>query len=271
MAEILALRREPSGPVISEQNGGVLRLTIANPPANPLSLETMAALRAELERAAEARALRVIIIAGTGKVFSAGHDLKQMTAHRTDADGGRAFCEQTFLACSVLMKTIVRHPLPVIAEIDGIATAAGCQLVASCDLAIASDRSRFGVNGIDVGLFCHTPGVALGRSVQPKQAMEMLLTGEMIDATTAREIGLINRVTPPEYLSQVVDKFAKTIAAKSPSAIRMGKKAFYEQMEMPLADAYEHASRVIVENMLAGDAREGIDAFFHKRKPIWED
>jgi enoyl-CoA hydratase/carnithine racemase len=157
----------------------------------------------------------------------------------------------------------------VIAAVDGIATAAGCQLVASCDLAIATDRSRFGVNGIDVGLFCSTPAVALSRKIKPKHAMEMLLTGEMVDAATAREFGLVNRVVPPEYLNQIVDKYAQTIAAKSPLAVRMGKQAFYAQAEMGLEDAYDHTTRVIVDNMLAGDAKEGIDAFFGKRKPEW--
>lgn len=273
MAEILALKRsEPHGPVLSEQIGAMLRLTLANPPANALSLETIRALQAEIERAATEKSVRVVVIAGSGgKVFSGGHDLKQMQAHRSDADQGRAYFEETFALCSQLMQSIRAMPQPVIAEIDGIATAAGCQLVATCDLAVASDRSQFGVNGIDVGLFCHTPGVALVRGVKPKNAMEMLFTGEMIDASTAREFGLINRVVPSEYLTQVVNKYAQAIAAKSPLAIRMGKKAFYEQAGMELSDAYTHASKVIVENMLATDAREGIDAFVNKRKPNWQD
>lgn len=271
MGEVLAMHKdEQSPPVLVEQTDGIVRLTLANPPANALSLEVMAALQAELDRAAQDRSARVIVIAGSGKLFCAGHDLKQMTAHRTDPDGGRAFFEKTFGACSTLMQSIVRHPLPVIAEINGIATAAGCQLVASCDLAICTDTSSFGVNGIDVGLFCHTPAVALLRGVKPKHAMEMLMTGEMVDASTAREFGLVNRIVPKEYLTQVVNKYAQTIAAKSPTAVKMGKKAFYEQAEMNLADAYEHASRVIVDNMLAADACEGVDAFFKKRKPIWE-
>lgn len=273
MAEILALRRsEPEPPVSSEQTGGVVRILLANPPANALSLETMAALQDELDRCAADRSVRVVVIAAVGgKVFSGGHDLKQMQARRVDADGGKAFFEQTFAACSRLMQSIVAMPQPVIAEIDGIATAAGCQLVAACDLAICSDRSSFGVNGIDVGLFCHTPAVALVRNVKPKHAMEMLLTGELVDASTAREFGLVNRIVPKEYLTQVVNKYAQTIAAKSPTAVRMGKKAFYEQSEKSLADAYDHASRVIVENMLAVDAQEGIGAFMAKRKPVWED
>ena len=273
MAEILAMRRdEPQGPVLAEQRGAVLRLALSNPPANALSLETMTALQEALDSARDDRSVRVIVIAGQGgKVFSAGHDLKHMQARRSDADKGRAFFEHTFATCSTLMQSIVGHPKPVIAEVDGIATAAGCQLVASCDLAIASDKSTFGVNGIDVGLFCTTPGVALVRGVKPKHAMEMLLTGEMIDAGTAREFGLVNRVVPREYLSQVVDKYADVIAAKSPTAVRLGKAGFYAQSQMNLADAYDHASRVIVENMLARDAAEGIDAFIAKRTPEWED
>ena len=213
--------------------------------------------------------MRVIVLAASGKVFSAGHDLKEMTARRADADHGRAFFEETFAVCSRLMQSIVRHPKPVIAEVDGIATAAGCQLVASCDLAIASDQATFGVNGINVGLFCTTPGVALVRGLKPKHAMEMLLTGEMIDAATAREFGLVNRVVPREYLTQVVTKYAQTIASKSPSTLKIGKEAFYRQAEMGLGEAYDYASRVMVENMLARDAEEGIGAFIDKRKPEW--
>ena len=271
MAQIVAIRgeRDSAAPVKAEHAGGVLRLTLANPPANALSLAVIAALQEAFDAAAADRDVRVVVLAASGKLFSGGHDLKEMTAHRGDADGGRAFFERTFSDCSRMMQTIVGLPKPVIAAVDGIATAAGCQLVASCDLAIASDRSRFGVNGIDVGLFCSTPAVALSRKVKPKHAMEMLLTGEMIDAATAREFGLVNRVVPPEYLNQVVDKYAATIAAKSPTAVRLGKQAFYAQLEMGLADAYEHTSRVIVDNMLSGDAKEGIGAFMDKRKPEW--
>ena len=270
MAEIVAMQRtEATGPLMVSAADGVLRLTLANPPANALSLELIAALQDALDAAREDASVRVVVIAASGKLFSGGHDLKQMTAHRGDADGGRAFFERTFSCCSRMMQTIVGLPKPVIAAVDGIATAAGCQLVASCDLAIATDRSRFGVNGIDVGLFCSTPAVALSRKIKPKHAMEMLLTGEMVDAATAREFGLVNRVVPQEYLDQIVDKYAETIAAKSLTALRMGKQAFYAQAEMGLADAYEHTTRVIVDNMLAADAKEGIDAFFGKRKPEW--
>lgn len=250
-------------------DGGVLTLTMANPPANALSLDMIAALSAEFAAAGADRAVRVVVLAAAGKLFSGGHDLKEMTAHRGDADGGRAFFERTFGACTAMMLSIVDLPKPVIAAVDGIATAAGCQLVASCDLAIASDRAQFGVNGIDVGLFCSTPAVALSRKIKPKHAMEMLLTGEMIDAATAREFGLVNRVVPPEYLTPVVTKYAQAIAAKSHSALRFGKQSFYRQAEMRLSDAYALAGGVIVENMMAADAVEGIDAFIGKRKPEW--
>jgi enoyl-CoA hydratase/carnithine racemase len=192
-----------------------------------------------------------------------------MTAHRADADHGQAFFELTFACCSRLMQSIVDHPKPIIAEIDGIATAAGCQLVASCDLAVASDRSRFGVNGIDVGLFCSTPAVALTRNVSLKRAMEMLLSGEMIDAPTALEFGLVNRVVSSEGLTETASKLAATIAAKSPLAVKLGKRAVRTQAGRELADAYECASRVMIENMLAADAQEGISAFLEKRNPEW--
>lgn len=273
MAEILAMKRAPEadGPVLRTREGGVLRLTLSNPPANALSQETMTALQSALDHAAVDRAVRVIVVAAAGKLFCAGHDLKQMTAHRADADGGKAYFDEIFAICAALMQSIVRHPKPIIAEVDGIATAAGCQLVASCDLAIASDQATFGVNGINVGLFCTTPGVALVRGLKPKHAMEMLLTGEMVDASAAREFGLVNRVVPRQYLTQVVNKYAQTIASKSSSTLRMGKEAFYRQAEMGLAEAYDYASRVMVENMLAPDAKEGIDAFIGKRKPEWTE
>jgi len=256
--------------ISSQQNGPILRLTIDNPPANALSLELMEALQSALDAAADEDTVRVIVIAAAGKLFSGGHDLKQMTAHRADADRGRAYFTRTFATCARLMQSIVEHPKPVIAQVDGIATAAGCQLVASCDLAIASDRARFGVNGIDVGLFCSTPAVALTRSISTKRAMEMLLTGETIDAATALEFGLINRVVPPEELTETVNQIATTITAKSPHAIKLGKKAVRDQSGLNLADAYASASRAIVENMLAPDAEEGISAFFGKRAPAWQ-
>lgn len=255
--------------VNAQHQGPILRLTIDNPPANALSQEVMEALQTALDAAAGDAAIRVIVIAAAGKLFSGGHDLKQMTAHRADADRGKAFFDQTFAICSRLMQSIVEHPMPVIAEVDGIATAAGCQLVASCDLAVASDRSRFGVNGIDVGLFCSTPAVALTRVIAPKRAMEMLLTGELIDAATALEFGLVNRVVPSESLTQTVNEIASTIAAKSPLAVKLGKQAVRAQTGLILADAYTSASHTMVENMLAADCEEGINAFFEKRQPKW--
>src|SRR5437763_13482598 len=204
----------------SERQDRVLRLTLQNPPANVLSIAIMEALQAELEAARDDASVHVIVLAAAGKLFSAGHDLKEMTAHRADADRGTAFFEHTFALCSRLMQSIVTLPKPVIAEVDGIATAAGCQLVASCDLAYASDVARFGVNGIDVGLFCATPAVALTRNVSAKRAMEMLLTGEMIDAATALEFGLVSRVVAREALSETVSQCAEVIAAKSPHAVR---------------------------------------------------
>jgi enoyl-CoA hydratase/carnithine racemase len=249
--------------------GAILRLSLHNPPANALSTAAMEALQAELDAADGDENVRVVVIAAAGKLFSAGHDLKEMTAHRADPDGGKAFFEHTFALCSRLMQSIAGHTMPVIAEVDGIATAAGCQLVASCDLAVASERSRFGVNGIDVGLFCSTPAVALTRNVGAKRAMEMLLTGEMIDAAAALEFGLVNRVVPSEALAQTVSSLAKTIASKSPLAVKLGKRAVRSQAGLNLAEAYECASRAIVENMLAGDAEEGTRGFFDKREPKW--
>jgi enoyl-CoA hydratase/carnithine racemase len=252
-----------------ERKGAVLRLTLQNPPANALSIEVMESLQAQFDASRNDETIRVVVLAAAGKLFSAGHDLKEMTSHRDDADRGRAFFEHTFALCSRLMQSIVELPKPVIAEVDGIATAAGCQLVATCDLAIASDRSSFGVNGIDVGLFCSTPAVALTRNVSPKRAMEMLLTGELIDAASALDFGLVNRVVPCESLTEVVSEAARIIAAKSPFAVKLGKQAVNRQAGMSLAEAYESTSRAMVENMLAADAEEGIGAFFEKRQPAW--
>jgi enoyl-CoA hydratase/carnithine racemase len=255
--------------VARDQRGTVLRLTLSNPPANALSIAAMEALLAALELARTDADVRVIVIAAAGKVFSAGHDLKEITAHRRDGDRGLAFFEKTMRLCSQLMQAIVAHPKPVIAEVDGVATAAGCQLVASCDLAICTDTSTFATPGVNIGLFCSTPMVALSRNVHRKQAMEMLLTGETIDASTAREFGLVNRIVPKEYLGRVVEKYAETIALKSPLVVRTGKEAFYRQAEMGLAEAYDYCARVMVDNMLYRDAEEGIGAFLDKRKPEW--
>lgn len=265
-------RVEPAGELVRVRTAdGICRITLANPPANALSMRAMAALQGALDAARDDAAVRVVVIAGEGKVFCAGHDLKEMTAHRKDADAGRDWFERTFATCSRLMQSIPAHPKPVIAEVDGIATAAGCQLVAACDLAIASDRARFGVNGIDVGLFCHTPAVALSRNVSRKHAMDMLLTGDLIDAETAETYGLVGQVVPHAELTRFVTERAQLVAAKSPLAVRLGKQSFYRQAGLELVDAYDVASRAIVENMLAHDAEEGISAFFGKRRPQWSD
>lgn len=270
MAEVVAMKRaEPTELVAASRQGPTLRLTLGNPPANALSLAMMAALHAELDKSRTDKSVRVIVLAATGKVFCAGHDLKEMNGHRSDEDRGRAFFKETMERCAALMQAIVHHPVPVIAEVDGVATAAGCQLVASCDLAIASERATFATPGVNIGLFCSTPMVALSRNISRKHAMEMLLTGEMVDARGAREFGLVNRVVPPEYLNQIVGKYAETIASKSPLTVKIGKEAFYRQAEMSLADAYRYAVDVMVENMMARDAEEGIGAFIEKRHPNW--
>ncbi|EAU41219.1 enoyl-CoA hydratase [Fulvimarina pelagi HTCC2506] len=271
MADIVELSPEAKSDALItvEEGPGITRIVLANPPANALSIEVMETLKAAFERCAENTDCRVVILAAKGETWCAGHDLKELTAHRADEDRGRAFYEKTMRLCSDLMQTIVRLPQPVIAEVGGFATAAGCQLVASCDLAIASEEAQFQTPGVHIGLFCSTPMVALSRNVAPKHAMEMLLTGERIDARTAREFGLVNRVVPPEYLGTIIGKYATTIASKSPLTVRTGKEAFYRQMEMPLSEAYDYAARTMVDNMLARDAEEGIGAFLEKRKPEW--
>jgi len=247
---------------------GVLRLTLANPPANALSAAMIDALQAALDDAAD-DAIRVVIIAAEGKLFSGGHDLKQMTAHRGDADSGRAYFEDIFGRCSRMMQTIRALPKPVVAEVAGIATAAGCQLVASCDIVIASATARFGVNGIDVGLFCSTPMVALSRNVGSKTALDMLMTGEMIDADRALAAGLVSRIAQPDHLRAETEGVVERLLARPPHVQALGKKAFYEQLRMPLGEAYDFASATIIDNMLMDEAKEGIGAFIEKRKPQW--
>ncbi|PJI39290.1 MAG: enoyl-CoA hydratase [Rhizobium sp.] len=273
MAEVVSFKKDGgesgAGPVLSSRDKGVLRLTLNNPPANALSIALMEALMAELGAAADDPEVRVVVLSAAGKLFSAGHDLKEMTAHRADPDRGRGFFEKTMRLCADLMLAITHLPKPVIAEVDGLATAAGCQLVASCDLAICTDTSAFCTPGVNIGLFCSTPMVAVSRAAHRKQAMEMLLTGETIDASTAKDFGLVNRIVPKQYLAQVVDKYAAIIASKSPLTLKIGKEAFYRQIEMPLEEAYDYAARVMVENMLARDAAEGIGAFLDKRHPTW--
>ncbi|MGM0449406.1 MAG: enoyl-CoA hydratase [Pseudomonadota bacterium] len=251
---------------------GILRLTLNDTERrNALSMDMLARLRTALDEAAEDSSVRVIILAAKGRAFSAGHDLREMTRARQAPDGGRAFFKDTMAACCGLMQGIVTNPKPVIAEVNGVATAAGCQLVASCDLAYASPSARFATPGVTIGLFCSTPMVALSRNVGNKAAMEMLLTGEMIDAERATEIGLINRAVPEEQLSDYTHGIAQTIASKSSMTLKTGKEAFYRQREMPLAEAYEYTSRVMVDNLLKHDAEEGINAFIGKRAPQWSD
>lgn len=274
MAEVVSLHKDGEmleAPLARHFADGILRLTLNNPPANVLSIALLERLHAVLDEAAEDKAVRVVILAATGKLFSAGHDLKEMTGHRNDDDRGRAFFEKTMRLCSDLMLKIQRLPKPVIAEVDGLATAAGCQLVASCDLAICTDTSTFCTPGVNIGLFCSTPMVAISRAAHRKQAMEMLLTGETVDASTAKDFGIINRIVPKQYLTQVVNKYAAVIASKSPRTLKIGKEAFYAQAEMPVADAYDYTIGVMVENMLARDAEEGIGAFLDKRMPEWKE
>jgi enoyl-CoA hydratase/carnithine racemase len=256
--------------VLSHRDAAVLKLTLNRAAArNALSEALMGALQTELDRASEARDLRVIVLAADGQCFCAGHDLKEMTARRKETDKGRAAFAALFAQCSKLMQTIVRHPKPVIAQVQGIATAAGCQLVASCDLAIASSLARFATPGVNIGLFCSTPMVALSRNLARKHAMEMLLTGDMISAEEALRFGLVNRIVPPDALGAETLALAHKIASKPARTVKVGKEAFYRQLEMGLTEAYDYASRVMTENMLATEAEEGIGAFIAKRPPNW--
>ncbi|MBY5749212.1 enoyl-CoA hydratase [Rhizobium leguminosarum] len=275
MAEIVSFRKDAAGAkegglLTRSLRDGVLRLVLDNPPANVLSIALLEALLEELETAGAEQDVRVVVIASTGNVFSAGHDLKELTAHRADEDQGAAFFEKTFRLAADLMLKIAHLPKPVIAEIDGLATAAGCQLVASCDLAICTDSSTFCTPGVNIGLFCSTPMVAVSRAAHRKQAMEMLLTGETIDASTAKDFGLVNRIVPKQYLAQVVSKYAAVIASKSSVTLKIGKEAFYRQLKLPVEAAYDYTVRVMVENMLTEDAQEGIGAFLGKRMPEWK-
>lgn len=251
---------------------GILRLTLNDPRRrNALSEAMLARLGEAFSRAGTDAAVRVVVLGAHGPAFCAGHDLKELAAGRAATDGGRAYFARIMAQCSGVMQGIVTCPKPVIAEVAGIATAAGCQLVASCDLGLAATSAQFSTPGVHIGLFCSTPMVALSRNVANKHAMEMLLTGDMTPATRAAEIGLVNRVVAPEDLQAATMEMARKIASKSSMTLATGKRAFYEQREMTLAAAYDHASAVMVENMLARDAEEGIDAFIAKRAPRWQD
>ena len=258
--------------IIREQLGHVLRLTLNSPSSlNALSEAMIAGLSCALSEAEQAREVRVIILRGAGRAFCAGHDLRQMQEARRAADGGAAYFLDLFTRCGALMQRIVQQRQPVIAEVNGLATAAGCQLVASCDMAVASDAARFGVNGVNIGLFCSTPMVALTRAVSAKAAFEMLTTGEFISAERALAIGLVNRVVPVGELEAATLALASGIAGKLTAAIAIGKRAFYEQAEMPLAEAYAHTAAVMTQNMMLAATAEGIGAFIEKRSPRWTD
>ena len=255
---------------INEIADGVLTLVLNRPEQrNSLTRELMTDITVAISAAGDDPDVRVVVLAANGPAFCAGHDLKEMTEHRSDPDSGRQFYEDTMRQCSEMMQSIVRCPKPVIARVQGIATAAGCQLVASCDLAVASDTAKFATPGVNIGLFCSTPMVALSRNLSRKHAMEMLLFGEMQPAERAEQIGLINKAVPESELDGEVKRFAEKIARKSAYAITVGKEAFYEQVENKLSDAYDYASDVMVRNMLAEDAEEGIGAFLGKREPKW--
>jgi enoyl-CoA hydratase/carnithine racemase len=258
--------------LLREKVGPIAVLTLDRPAArNSLSEAMIAQLHAALNEIGEDRNVRAVVIAANGPAFSAGHDLKELTARRSDTDGGRGYFAGIMNACSAMMQAIVHLPKPVVAAVQGLATAAGCQLVASCDLAVASEAATFATPGVDIGLFCSTPMVALSRNVPRKQAVEMLLTGEPISATTARNIGLINRVVPAGRERDAAIELAQKVALKSAHTVKLGKAAFYRQAEMSLADAYRYAAEVMTENMMARDAEEGICAFIEKREPKWQD
>ena len=265
-----AAASEPA--LLREDVGNIAVLTLNRPQArNSLSEAMLAALSRELETLTADKRIRAVVLAARGAAFSAGHDLKELTAHRADADGGRSYTRHIMERCSAVMLAILRLPRPVIAAVEATATAAGCQLVATCDLAVASTTARFCTPGVHIGLFCSTPMVALSRNLTRKHAMEMLLTGDMISAEDAYRVGLVNRVVPPGAAREDALKLARKIAAKSAAVVKLGKQAFYRQLEMGIADAYEHATEVMVQNMMARDAEEGIAAFVEKRQPTWEE
>jgi enoyl-CoA hydratase/carnithine racemase len=258
--------------LLLDHDGPVVVLTLNRPQArNSLSETMLGELSAAFSEIAANRSVRAVVIAANGPTFCAGHDLKELTSRRSDADGGRAYFRHIMTVCSAMMQRIVQLPQPVIAAVQGAASAAGCQLVATCDLAIASSTAIFAMPGVDIGLFCSTPMVALSRNIARKHAMDMLLTGDMVAAEDAARIGLINRVVEPGQERAAALALAKQIASKSSYTVKTGKEAFYRQLEMPLAEAYRYASEVMTENMMARDAEEGICAFIDKRTPSWED
>jgi enoyl-CoA hydratase/carnithine racemase len=262
----------PVTPILPTRSGGVLTVTMNRPDTrNALSEHMMRLLQLTLDEAVEDESVRVIVLAAKGPAFSSGHDLKEMTGHRNDDDRGLAYYRALFAQCSHLMQTIVRHPKPVIAQVHALATAAGCQLVASCDLAMASTEARFATPGVNIGLFCSTPMVALSRAVPRKAAMEMLLTGEPISAEDAKRIGLVNRVVTPADLETETQTLARFIANKPRTTLKTGKVAFQHQLELGLSNAYDYVAEVMTQNMLHAEAEEGIGAFLDKRPPKWPE
>ena len=258
--------------LLRRDSDALATLTLNRPDRlNALSERLIAALQAELDRIAADRSVKAVIIRGAGRGFCAGHDLREMQADRQAPDGGREAYQALFARCSRMMTTIPRLPQPVIAEVQGVAAAAGCQLVASCDMAVAGEGARFGVNGVNIGLFCSTPMVALSRNIARKQAFELLTTGELLGAERARQLGLVNRVVPDDRLAEETRALALAVASKLASAVRVGKRAFYEQLEMTLDAAYAHTGRVIAENMMQPDTAEAIQAFIEKRPARTDD
>jgi enoyl-CoA hydratase/carnithine racemase len=257
-------------PVLRDGEGAVAVLTLNRPASrNSLSRAMLAALAEQFAAIGADDGVRAVVLAANGPAFSAGHDLKELTARRGDPDGGEAFFRECMAACGAVMQAVAGLPQPVVAAVEGVATAAGCQLVATCDLAVAGETARFATPGVDIGLFCSTPAVALSRAVARKPAMEMLLLGEMVPAEEARRIGLVNRVVPAGQALAAAMDLARRIASRSSVAVRMGKHAFNRQLGLPLPDAYEAAGAVMVENLLAEDAAEGIGAFIGKRQSVW--
>lgn len=256
--------------VLEEQSGPILRLTLNRPNTlNSLSIDMLTALQTSLNQGFDNKSIRAIIINGAGKGFCAGHDLKEITAHRADEDEGLAYYKDLFKTCTDMMLTIAKLPVPVIAQIHGVAAAAGCQLVASCDMAIAEENTVFAVNGVDSGLFCSTPQVALSRNIPRKAAMEMLVLGERITSERALALGLINRSVPSAELEKTATDFAERASQKSRNVVALGKQAFYRQIELNIKDAYEDMRGVIVDNLLMPDAQCGIEAFIAKKTPEW--
>jgi enoyl-CoA hydratase/carnithine racemase len=257
--------------LLRHDSNGITTLTLNSPGnLNALSDAMLAALQSSFDELAQDQSSKIVIIEGAGKVFCAGHDLKEMTRGRQNNDGGKAYFQDLFARCGQVMQSIGQIPQPVIAKVHGIATAAGCQMVASCDLAIAANGTRFGVNGINIGLFCATPMVALTRNIGRKQAFEMLTTGKFIEADRAAELGLINRTVEPDQLADEVAELAGVLASKMDGSLKIGKSAFYDQMQMPLDLAYEFTGEVMAANMMMRDTEEGIAAFLEKRDPDWK-